>query len=154
MKEKKDRVDDALHATRAAVQEGIIPGGGVGYIRAIEALKDVEVDNEDQATGVNIIRLALESPLRTIVSNAGQEGSVIVSKIREGKKDFGYNARENKYENFFEAGIIDPTKVSRLALENAASIAGLLLTTEAVVSEIPEEKEVPAAPPGGMGGMM
>jgi len=154
MKVKKDRVDDALHATRAAVQEGIIPGGGVGYIRAIEALKDVEVDNEDQATGVNIIRLALESPLRTIVSNAGQEGSVIVSKIREGKKDFGYNARENKYENFFEAGIIDPTKVSRLALENAASIAGLLLTTEAVVSEIPEEKEVPAAPPGGMGGMM
>jgi chaperonin GroEL len=154
MKEKKDRVDDALHATRAAVQEGIIPGGGVAYIRAIEALKDVEVDNEDQATGVNIIRLALEAPLRTIVANAGQEGSVIVSKVREGKKDYGYNARENKFDNFFEAGIIDPTKVSRLALENAASIAGLLLTTEAVVSEIPEEKEAPAAPGGGMGGMM
>ena len=154
MKEKKDRVDDALHATRAAVQEGIIPGGGVGYVRAIEALKDVEVENEDQATGVNIIRLALEAPLRTIVANAGQEGSVIVNKVREGKKDYGYNARANKFDNFFEAGIIDPTKVSRLALENAASIAGLLLTTEAVVSEIPEEKEVPAAPPGGMGGMM
>jgi chaperonin GroEL len=124
MKEKKDRVDDALHATRAAVQEGIIPGGGVAYIRAIDALKDVAVDNEDQATGVNIVRLALESPLRTIVTNAGQESSVIVNKVREGKKDFGFNARENKYENFFEAGIIDPTKVSRLALENAASIAG------------------------------
>src|SRR5690606_20439940 len=154
MKEKKDRVDDALQATRAAVEEGIIPGGGVGYVRAIEALKDVEVENEDQATGVNIIRLALEAPLRTIVANAGQEGSVIVNKVREGKKDYGYNARANKFDNFFEAGIIDPTKVSRLALENAASIAGLLLTTEAVVSEIPEEKEVPAAPPGGMGGMM
>ena len=154
MKEKKDRVDDALHATRAAVQEGIIPGGGVGYVRAIEALKDVDLENEDQATGVNIIRLALEAPLRTIVANAGQEGSVIVNKVREGKKDYGYNARANKFDNFFEAGIIDPTKVSRLALENAASIAGLLLTTEAVVSEIPEEKEVPAAPPGGMGGMM
>lgn len=155
MKEKKDRVDDALHATRAAVQEGIIPGGGVAYIRAIEALKDLKTDNEDQATGVNIIRLALESPLRTIAENAGQEGSVVVNKVRDGKKDFGYNASENKYENFFDAGIIDPTKVSRLALENAASIAGLLLTTEAVVSEIAEEKEAPAMPPGGgMGGMM
>jgi chaperonin GroEL len=154
MKEKKDRVDDALHATRAAVQEGIIPGGGVAYIRAIDALKDIKTDNEDQATGVNIIRLALESPLRTIVENAGGEGSVIVNKVREGKKDFGYNANENRYENFFEAGIIDPTKVSRLALENAASIAALLLTTEAVVSEIPEKKEAPAMPPGGMDGMM
>ncbi len=155
MKEKKDRVDDALHATRAAVQEGIIPGGGVAYIRAIEALKDVKTDNEDQATGVNIVRLALESPLRTIAENAGQEGSVIVNKVRDGKKDFGYNASENKFENFFDAGIIDPTKVARLALENAASIAGLLLTTEAVVSEIAEEKEMPAMPPGGgMGGMM
>jgi chaperonin GroEL len=158
MKEKKDRVDDALHATRAAVQEGIVPGGGVAYIRAIEALKDVTalgLDNDDQATGVNIVRLALEAPLRTISENAGQEGSVIVNKVRDGKKDFGFNARENKYENFFEAGIIDPTKVSRLALENAASIAGLLLTTEAVVSEIPEEKEAPAMPHGGgMGGMM
>ncbi|GIV35724.1 MAG: 60 kDa chaperonin [Cyclobacteriaceae bacterium] len=151
MKEKKDRVDDALHATRAAVQEGIIPGGGVAYLRAIDALKDVETDNEDQATGVNIIRLALEAPLRIIAENAGQEGSVVVNKVREGKKDFGYNARENKYEEFFSAGIIDPTKVARLALENAASIAGLLLTTEAVVSEIPEEKEPAAAP--GRGGM-
>jgi chaperonin GroEL len=154
MKEKKDRVDDALHATRAAVQEGIIPGGGVAYIRAIEALKTVEVDNDDQATGVNIIRLALEAPLRVIAENAGQEGSVIVNKVREGKKDYGYNASENKFEEFFAAGIIDPTKVARLALENAASIASLLLTTEAVVSEIPEEKEAPAMPPGGMGGMM
>lgn len=158
MKEKKDRVDDALHATRAAVQEGIVAGGGVAYIRAIEALKDTKelgLDNEDQATGVNIVRLALESPLRTISENAGQEASVIVNKVKEGKKDFGYNARENKFENFFEAGIIDPTKVSRLALENAASISGLLLTTEAVVSEIPEENAAPAMPPGGgMGGMM
>jgi chaperonin GroEL len=154
MKEKKDRVDDALHATRAAVQEGIIPGGGVAYIRAIEALKTVETENEDQSTGVNIVRLALESPLRVIAENAGQEGSVIVNKVREGKKDYGFNASENKFEDFFAAGIIDPTKVARLALENAASIAGLLLTTEAVVSEIPEEKEAPAMPPGGMGGMM
>lgn len=154
MKEKKDRVDDALHATRAAVQEGIIPGGGVAYIRAIEALKTVETDNEDQTTGVNIVRLALESPLRVIAENAGQEGSVVVNKVRDGKKDFGYNASENKFEDFFAAGIIDPTKVARLALENAASIAGLLITTEAVVSEIPEEKEAPAMPGGGMGGMM
>jgi chaperonin GroEL len=158
MKEKKDRVDDALHATRAAVQEGIVAGGGVAYIRAIESLKDLTtlgLDNEDQATGVNIVRLALESPLRTIAENAGQEASVIVNKVKEGKKDYGYNARENKFENFFEAGIIDPTKVSRLALENAASISGLLLTTEAVVSEIPEEHPAPAMPQGGgMGGMM
>jgi chaperonin GroEL len=158
MKEKKDRVDDALHATRAAVQEGIVPGGGVAYIRAIESLKDVKtlgLSNEDQATGVNIVRLSLEAPLRTIAENAGQEGSVIVNKVRDGKDDFGYNARDNKFENFFAAGIIDPTKVTRLALENAASIAGLLLTTEAVVSEIAEEKEAPAMPHGGgMGGMM
>jgi len=158
MKEKKDRVDDALHATRAAVQEGIVPGGGVAYIRAIEALKNIEtlgLSNDDQATGVNIVRLALESPLRTIVENAGQEGSVIVNKVRDGKKDYGFNANNNKFENFFEVGIIDPTKVTRLALENAASIAGLLLTTEAVVSEIAEEKEsMPAMPGGGMGGMM
>ncbi|HYC86234.1 MAG TPA: chaperonin GroEL [Chryseosolibacter sp.] len=155
MKEKKDRVDDALHATRAAVQEGVIPGGGVAYLRAIDALKSVPVDNDDQATGVNIVRQALEAPMRIIAENAGQEGSVIVNKVRDGKKDFGYNAHSNKFENFFEAGIIDPTKVARLALENAASIAGLLLTTEAVVSEIPEEKEAPAMPHGGgMGGMM
>jgi chaperonin GroEL len=145
-----------LHATRAAVQEGIIAGGGVAYIRAIDALKDLPTDNEDQTTGVNIVRLALESPLRTIAENAGQEGSVIVNKVRDGKKDFGYNARDNKFEDFFAAGIIDPTKVARLALENAASIAGLLLTTEAVVSDIAEEKEMPAMPHGGggMGGMM
>ncbi len=155
MKEKKDRVDDALHATRAAVQEGIIPGGGVAYIRAIDALKTLVGDNDDQATGVNIIRLALESPLRTIAENAGQEGSVVVNKVKDGKKDFGFNASDNKYEDFFAAGIIDPTKVARLALENAASIAGLLLTTEAVVSEIQEDKEAPAMPGGGgMGGMM
>lgn len=158
MKEKKDRVDDALHATRAAVQEGIVPGGGVAYIRAIEALTDptaLGASNEDQATGINIIRLALESPLRTIAENAGQEGSVIVNKVRDGKKDFGYNANDNTFINFFEAGIIDPTKVTRLALENAASIAGMLLTTEAVVSDIAEEKEAPAMPHGGgMGGMM
>ncbi len=155
MKEKKDRVDDALHATRAAVQEGVIPGGGVGYIRAIEALKGKTGDNEDQTTGINIIRLALESPLRTISENAGQEGSVVVNKVKDGTKDYGYNARDDKYENFFAAGIIDPTKVARLALENAASIAGLLLTTEAVVSDLPEEKDAPSMPPGGgMGGMM
>ncbi len=158
MKEKKDRVDDALHATRAAVQEGIVPGGGVAYIRAIDALKNIEslgLLNEDQETGVNIVRLALESPLRTIAENAGQEGSVIVNKVRDGKKDYGYNALDNKFEAFFEAGIIDPTKVTRLALENAASIAGMLLTTEAVVSEIAEDKEqMPAMPGGGMGGMM
>ena len=155
MKEKKDRVDDALHATRAAVQEGIVAGGGIAYLRAVDTLKNVVVENEDQATGVNIIRQALEAPLRVIAENAGQEGSVIINKVREGKKDYGYNARENKFEDFFAAGIIDPTKVSRLALENAASIAGLLLTTEAVVSEIPEKKEAPAMPPGGgMDGMM
>jgi chaperonin GroEL len=158
MKEKKDRVDDALHATRAAVQEGIVPGGGVSYIRAIDALKDpaaIGASNEDQATGVNIIRLALESPLKTIAENAGQEGSVIVNKVRDGKKDYGYDAKDNTFRNFFEAGIIDPTKVTRLALENAASIAGMLLTTEAVVSDIAEEKEAPAMPHGGgMGGMM
>lgn len=151
MKEKKDRVDDALHATRAAVQEGIVPGGGVAYIRAIDALKNIEslgLLNEDQETGVNIVRLALESPLRTIAENAGQEGSVIVNKVRDGKKDYGYNALDNKFEAFFEAGIIDPTKVTRLALENAASIAGMLLTTEAVVSEIAEDKEQMPAMPG------
>jgi chaperonin GroEL len=165
MKEKKDRVDDALHATRAAVQEGIVPGGGVAYIRAIESLKnpqDLGVTNEDQATGVNIVRLALESPLRTIAENAGQEGSVIVNKVRDGKKDYGYNARDNKFENFFDAGIIDPTKVTRLALENAASIASMLLTTEVVVTDKPAEKGggmpdmsgMGGGMPGGMGGMM
>ncbi|UII31562.1 chaperonin GroEL [Fulvivirga ulvae] len=156
MKEKKDRVDDALHATRAAVQEGVVAGGGVALIRAIEVLDDVKTSNEDQTTGVNIVRLALEAPLRTIVQNAGLEGSVIVQKIREGKDDFGYNARDNKYENMFAAGVIDPTKVTRLALENAASIAGLLLTTEAVVADLPEEDGGghPMPGGGGMPGMM
>jgi chaperonin GroEL len=155
MKEKKDRVDDALHATRAAVEEGIVPGGGVALIRAAKELDSLKVENDDQATGVNIIRYAIESPLRTIVQNAGLEGSVIVQKVKEGKEDYGYNAREDKYENMFAAGIIDPTKVTRLALENAASISGLLLTTECVVADQPEEK-APAMPPmgGGMGGMM
>lgn len=156
MKEKKDRVDDALHATRAAVQEGVVAGGGVAFIRAISGLDKVAVDNEDQATGVNIVRLALEAPLRTIVENAGLEGSVIVQKVREGKKDYGFNARVNKYENMISAGVIDPTKVTRLALENAASIAGLLLTTEAVVADIHEEEKGGGGMPagGGMPGMM
>jgi len=152
MKEKKDRMDDALHATRAAIAEGIVAGGGVALLRAIEALDSVKVENDDQKTGVNIIRQALEAPLRTIVANAGVEGSVVVSKVKEGKKDFGYNARLNKFENMFEAGIIDPTKVTRLALENAASIAGLLLTTECVIAEEPEEPKA-AGMPAGMGGM-
>jgi len=161
MKEKKDRVDDALHATRAAVQEGVVPGGGVAFIRALDSLTDLVVgkngiENQDQETGVNIIRQALEAPIRTIVSNAGLEGSVIIQKVREGKADFGYNAREDKYENLVAAGVLDPTKVSRLALENAASIASLLLTTECVIADDPEEKESMSAPAGmgGMGGMM
>ena len=157
MKEKKDRVDDALHATRAAVQEGIIAGGGVAFIRTIAALDEIITDNDDQTTGVNIVRMALESPLRTIVENAGIEGSVVVQKIKEGKGDFGYNAATNNYENMFQAGIIDPTKVTRLALENAASIAALLLTTECVVADEPEKEGAPAGMPGGGmpgGGMM
>ncbi|WP_291727786.1 chaperonin GroEL [Bernardetia sp.] len=162
MKEKKDRVDDALHATRAAVQEGVVPGGGVAFIRSLESLDDFIVgkngiENQDQETGVNIIRQALEAPLRTITANAGLEGSVIIQKVKEGKADFGYNAREDKYENLVAAGVLDPTKVSRLALENAASIASLLLTTECVIADDPEEKEaMPSAPAGmgGMGGMM
>ena len=151
MKEKKDRVDDALHATRAAVEEGIVPGGGVAFLRAVEALDKVKGYNEDENIGVNIVRTALEAPLRTIVANAGGEGSVVVNKVREGKDDYGYNARDNKYENFFAAGIIDPTKVTRLALENAASIAGLLLTTECVIADEPETKD--SMPPMGGGGM-
>jgi len=157
MKEKKDRVDDALHATRAAVQEGIVAGGGIALIRAIAALDEIKAHNEDEATGINIIRMAVESPLRTIVANCGQEGSIVVQKVKEGKADFGYNAREDRYEPMFKAGIIDPTKVTRLALENAASIAGLLLTTEAVVTDVEEEGAgAPAMPPmgGGMPGMM
>lgn len=152
MKEKKDRFDDALHATRAAIEEGTIPGGGVAYIRAIEALDSVKADNEDEEIGVNIIRRALEEPLRQIVANAGLEGSIIVQKVKEGKDDFGFNARTEKYENLYQAGVIDPTKVARVALENAASIAGMLLTTECVLAEIKEEKE-PAMPNPGMGGM-
>jgi chaperonin GroEL len=157
MKEKKDRVEDALSATRAAVEEGIIPGGGVAYVRAVDALEKLEGDNEDQNTGIAIIKRALEEPLRLIVENAGLDGSVVVQKIKEGKDDFGYNARTDKYENLFASGVIDPTKVARIALENAASIAGMFLTTECIVSDIPEDE--PAAPPaggmgGGMGGMM
>ena len=158
MKEKKDRVDDALHATRAAVQEGIVPGGGVALVRAMDALAGVQIDNEDQATGVAIVKLSLEAPLRTIVANAGGEGSIVLQRVKEGKDDFGYNAGTDKYENLYKAGVIDPTKVTRLALENAASIASLLLTTECVIGEEPEdEKATPAMPPmggGGMGGMM
>jgi chaperonin GroEL len=155
MKEKKDRVDDALHATRAAVQEGVVVGGGVALVRAASALDKLKGDNEDQDTGINIIRVAIEAPLRTIVSNAGGEPSVVVNKIRDNKGNFGYNARTDKYEDLIKAGVIDPTKVTRLALENAASIAALLLTTECVVADVKED--APAMPPmggGGMGGMM
>jgi chaperonin GroEL len=155
MKEKKDRFDDALHATRAAVEEGIIPGGGVAYLRAIPALNKLVGDNEDENTGIAIIKRALEEPLRQIVENCGLEGSVIVQKVKEGKGDYGFNARTEVYENLFEAGVIDPTKVARVALENAASIAGMLLTTECVISDIKEENAAPMPNPGmgGMGGM-
>ena len=156
MKEKKDRVDDALSATRAAVEEGIVPGGGVAYIRAIEALTDLKGENEDEQTGVEIIKRAIEEPLRQIVENAGKEGAVIVQKVKEGKGDFGYNARLDQFQNLYEGGVIDPAKVTRVALENAASIAGMLLTTETVIVEQKEDK--PAMPNpgmgGGMGGMM
>ena len=155
MKEKKDRVDDALAATRAAVEEGIVPGGGVAYIRAVEALEHLKGDNEDQTTGIQIVKRAIEEPLRQIVTNAGGEGSVVVNKVKEGKGSFGYNAREDRYEDMMKAGIIDPTKVSRVALENAASIASMFLTTECVLAE--KKSETPAAMPamgGGMGGMM
>jgi len=154
MKEKKDRVDDALHATRAAVEEGIVPGGGVAYIRAIHALEKMAGDNEDETTGIAIIKRALEEPLRQIVANAGMEGSIIVQKVREGKDDYGYNARIDKYEHLLSAGVIDPTKVTRVALENAASIAGMLLTTECVLADIKEDKPAMPAMPGGMGGGM
>lgn len=156
MKEKKDRVDDALSATRAAVAEGIVPGGGVAYIRCIEALEGLNGANADENTGINIIRRAIEEPLRQIVDNAGLEGAVVVNKVKEGKGDFGYNARTDVYENLFEAGVIDPAKVARVALENAASIAGMFLTTECVIAEKKEpEPAAPAAPGmGGMGGMM
>jgi chaperonin GroEL len=155
MKEKKDRVDDALHATRAAVEEGIVPGGGVAYVRAIEALANIDTLNSDEATGVQIVRRSLEEPLRQIVENCGIEGSVVVNKVKEGKGDYGFNARTEVYENLIAAGVIDPTKVSRIALENAASIAGMLLTTECVVADKPEPKAAAGAPAGmpGMGGM-
>ncbi len=156
MKEKKDRVHDALSATRAAVEEGIVPGGGVAYIRAIDSLQGIKVENDDEQTGVEIVKRAIEEPLRQIVNNAGKEGAVIVQKVREGKGDYGYNVRLDEYQNLLDAGVIDPVKVTRVALENAASIAGMLLTTEAVITEIKEDK--PAMPNpgmgGGMGGMM
>lgn len=154
MKEKKDRVEDALNATRAAVEEGIIPGGGVAFIRAIDCLKDVQADNEDEQTGINIIAKAIEAPLRMIVENAGVEGSVVVNKVREGKGDFGYNARADRYENLFAAGVVDPTKVTRVALENAASVAGMFLTTECVLADKKEETPAMPAMNPGMGGMM
>ena len=156
MKEKKDRVVDALNATRAAVEEGIVAGGGVAYVRAIDALDKVEAANEDEATGVAILRKALEEPLRQIVINAGQEGSIVIQKVREGKNAFGYNAATEQYEDLLKSGVIDPKKVVRVALENAASIAGMLLTTECVLAD--EKEDEPAMPggmpPGGMGGMM
>ena len=157
MKEKKDRVDDALCATRAAIEEGIVPGGGVTYIRAIDALEGMTGDNADETTGIEIIKRAIEEPLRQIVANAGKEGAVVVQKVREGKEDFGYNARTDVYENLYAAGVVDPAKVTRVALENAASIAGMFLTTECVIVEKKEDKpEMPMGAPGmgGMGGMM
>jgi len=155
MKEKKDRVDDALAATKAAVEEGVIPGGGVGYIRALESLNELKGANDDQQTGIEIIKKAIQAPLRQICENAGVEGSVVVNKVMEGTGDFGYNAREDRYENMLTAGVIDPAKVARVALENAASIAAMLLTTEAVITEKPkEEPAMPPMPGGGMGGMM
>ena len=153
MKEKKARVEDALHATRAAVEEGIVPGGGVAYLRASAKLAGLKVDNEDQQTGVDIVHRALEEPIRMIVANAGQEGSVIVNKVKEGKDDFGYNAFTEQYENLIKSGVIDPTKVTRTALENAASVAALLLTTEATIVEKPEERKSAPQMPGGGGGM-
>ncbi len=155
MKEKKDRVNDALSATRAAVEEGTVPGGGVAYIRAIEALDNLQGENEDETTGIEIVKRAIEEPLRQIVANAGKEGAVVVQKIREGQKDYGYNARTDNYENLYETGVIDPAKVARVALENAASIAGMFLTTECVITDKKEENPAPQMPMGGgMGGMM
>ena len=155
MKEKKDRVDDALHATRAAVEEGIVPGGGIAFIRAVESLEKLKGGNEDETTGIAIVKRALEEPLRQIVANAGIEGSIVVQKVKEGKGDFGFNAKEEVYENLYKAGVIDPTKVTRIALENAASIAGMLLTTECVVADKPKKEEPHMHPGGapGMGGM-
>ena len=156
MKEKKDRVDDALSATRAAIAEGIVPGGGVAYIRCLTVLDALKGDNDDEQTGIEIVRRAIEEPLRQIAANAGVEGAVVVQKVSEGKDDFGYNARTDTYENLYAAGVIDPAKVTRVALENAASIAGMFLTTECVIAEQKEENPAPAAAAGGMGmgGMM
>ncbi len=156
MKEKKDRVDDALSATRAAIEEGIVPGGGVAYIRAIAAIENLKGDNDDEQTGIEIVKRAIEEPLRQIVLNAGKEGAVVVQKVSEGKDDFGYNARTNVYEPMFAAGVVDPAKVTRVALENSASIAGMFLTTECVITDKKEENPAPMMPPmgGGMGGMM
>lgn len=156
MKEKKDRVDDALSATRAAVEEGTVPGGGVAYVRAIAALENLKGDNEDETTGIEIVKRAIEEPLRQIVANAGKEGAVVVQKVREGNADYGYNARNDSYENLYETGVIDPAKVTRVALENAASIAGMFLTTECVITDKKEENPAPQMPMGGggMGGMM
>ena len=153
MKEKKDRVDDALSATRAAIAEGIVPGGGVAYIRCLAALEGLKGDNDDEQTGISIVERAIEEPLRQIAANAGVEGAVVVQKVREGKGDFGYNARTDVYENLLAAGVIDPAKVTRVALENAASIAGMFLTTECVIAEKKEDNPAPAMPAGGMGGM-
>ena len=153
MKEKKDRVDDALSATRAAVAEGIVPGGGVAYMRCVAALENFHGDNDDENTGIQIVKRAIEEPLRQIVANAGLEGAIIVQNVKDGKGDYGYNARTGKYENFFESGVIDPAKVTRVALENAASIASMFLTTECVIAEKKEENPAPAMPAGGMGGM-
>ncbi|MCK9343310.1 MAG: chaperonin GroEL, partial [Massilibacteroides sp.] len=157
MKEKKDRVEDALNATRAAIEEGTVPGGGVAYIRAISALEGLTGENDDETIGIEIIKRAIEEPLRQIVNNAGKEGAVVVQKVREGKGDFGYNAQTDEYQNLCAAGVIDPAKVTRVALENAASIAGMFLSTECVISDKPEpEPAMPANPGmgGGMGGMM
>ena len=154
MKEKKDRVDDALSATRAAIEEGIVPGGGVMYIRAQKALEGLKGENEDEQTGIEIVRRAIEEPLRQIVSNAGKEGAVVVDKVRNGEGDYGYNARKDVYENLFEAGVVDPAKVTRVALENAASVASMFLTTECVIVDHPEEHPTPAMPNPGIGGMM
>ena len=153
MKEKKDRVDDALSATRAAIAEGIVPGGGVAYIRSISSLENLKGDNDDENTGIAIIKRAIEEPLRQIVSNAGVEGAVVIQKIKESEGDYGYNARTGEYEHLLHTGVIDPAKVTRVALENAASIAGMFLTTECVIAEKKEENPAPAMPAGGMGGM-
>jgi chaperonin GroEL len=156
MKEKKARVEDALHATRAAVEEGIVPGGGVAFLRCVKKLEEIKTENLDQKTGVDIIRRVLEEPLRQIAANAGHDGAVVVNEVKNGKDDYGFNAQTEKYENLVKAGVIDPTKVARIAIENAASVAGLLLTTEATIVEKPEKKEaaMPPMPHGGMGGDM